>query len=369
VVDPRAGGLIAAMDTLTDVEWESCTLEPHVDPELERWVRRMLGITPPPTRYFSRCPWIMRAFVRFDESLLPLQHIDLQTARFIALVVSQDNSCRFCYAANRSVLKFIGVPDNVVSGLEQELLVASDPDLKDDLAFARSVSRADPIPADECRRLVSAGRARGRIQEIAFVAACHTYYNRLATLPALPLVEVEHLLDAWWMRLLRPAIAWKMRRPSTSRVDDSALDLGSTPFPYLIDALRDLSIARPFAAVLSEAWQSPALSERTRALCFAVIAHGLGASVAEREAHALLVRAGMDDAQVQSALANLTAPGMSDAEVAVARFARDTIRYKPALVQRSARALCEVLAPEQYIDVIGVTSLANAVCRLEVVLA
>ena len=33
----------------------------HDDPELERWVRRMLGFLPPSTRYFSRCPWIMRA--------------------------------------------------------------------------------------------------------------------------------------------------------------------------------------------------------------------------------------------------------------------------------------------------------------------
>jgi hypothetical protein len=148
-----------------------------------------------------------------------------------------------------------------------------------------------------------------------------------------------------------------------------AVDMSSTPFPYLIDALRDLSIARPFAAVLCEAWESPALSERARALCFAVIARGLGAAVAEREARALLVRAGMDEAQVQSALANLTAPGMSDAEVAIVRFARDTIRYKPAIVQRSARTLREVLEPEQYVDVIGMTSLANAVCRLEVVLA
>jgi alkylhydroperoxidase family enzyme len=357
------------MDALADVPWESCTLDPHVDPELERWVRRMLGFAPPPTRYFSRCPWIMRAFVRFDESLLPLEHIDLQTARFIALVVSQDNSCRFCYAANRSVLKFIGVPDEVVSGLEQDLLVAADPDLRDDLAFARSVSRADPVPADEYRRLVSAGRARGRMQEIAFVAACHTYYNRLATLPALPLVEVEHMLDSWWMRLLRPVIAWKMQRPSSTRVDDSGVDMGATPFPYLIDALRPLSIARPLAAVLCEAWESPALDERTRALCFAVIARGLGASVAEREAHALLVRAGMGEDQVRTALANLAAPGMSNAEVAVARFARDTIRYKPAIVQRSARALRGVLEPEQYVDVLGITSLANAVCRLEVVLA
>ncbi len=358
-----------AMDALADVAWESCTLEPHDDPELERWVRRMLGFAPPSTRYFSRCPWIMRAFVRFDESLLPLEHIDLQTARFIALVVSQDNSCRFCYEANRSVLRFIGVPDEVVSGLEQDLLVATDTDLQADLAFARSVSRADPIPADELRRLVSAGRTRGRMQEIAFVAACHTFYNRLSTLPALPLVDVEHLFDSWKMRLLRPIVAWKLRRPLRSRVDDSAVDMSATPFPYMVDALRGLSLARPFAAVLREAWESPALDERARALCFAVIAHGLGASVAERQAHDLLVRAGMDEAQVRSALANLTAPGMSDAEIAIARFARDTIRYKPAIVQRSARALRAVLEPEQYLDVIGITSLANAVCRLEVVLA
>lgn len=356
------------MDTLAEIEWEDCSLEPHTDPELEGWVRHYLGYLPPPTRYFSRCPWIMRAFVRFDENQLPLQHVDIDTVRFVGLVVSQDNSCRYCYATSRGMLKVLGVPESVIGNLERDLLATSDAQLRLDLTFARSVSRANPIPVDEYRRRIEAGRSPDRMRELAFVAATYTFYNRLTTMPALPLGDVEGVFEKGWMRLLRPLVAWQIRRPARHRVEDRPLGEASGPYSYLPAAFGELPIARPLAAVLDEAWRSTALDRRSRALCFAVIARGLGAQAAEREARTLLVESGMRDDDVDSALANLAAPGMSDVEMALARFARDTIRYQPKMVQRSARAVRSRLDADQFRDVIGLTALANAVCRLEVVL-
>ena len=90
------------MTALAEVEWEECFLPPTRDPELERELRAANGgMLPPGTPYYLHCPWVARAAVHYDWLKGRLAHLPLAFAEQVAVVVSQDNSCRYCFAAHR----------------------------------------------------------------------------------------------------------------------------------------------------------------------------------------------------------------------------------------------------------------------------
>ena len=91
-------------NALQHVAWEPCLIEPRSDRALEDYARRKLGVPQPMIRYFVDCPWLARALVDLHPEFGLLVHLDLHLADLISLVVSQENSCRFCYAAQRALL-------------------------------------------------------------------------------------------------------------------------------------------------------------------------------------------------------------------------------------------------------------------------
>ena len=50
-------------------------------------------------------------------------------------------------------------------------------------------------------------------------------------------------------------------------------------------------------------------------------------------------------------------------------FARETIWYRPAEIQRQARSVRDRVTAEPFVDLVGTVALANAVCRLSAALA
>ena len=62
------------------------------------------------------CPWVARAAVIFNQRLAV--HLDPQLADTIALVVSHENSCRYCYATVRVLLRVQGMSEERVQELE-----------------------------------------------------------------------------------------------------------------------------------------------------------------------------------------------------------------------------------------------------------
>jgi hypothetical protein len=46
------------------------------------------------------------------------------------------------------------------------------------------------------------------------------------------------------------------------------------------------------------------------------------------------------------------------------RIARDPIRFRPIDLQRRARGLLDQLGASEFVEFVGITALANAVCRL-----
>lgn len=134
-------------------------LEPRHDAALEQYVKREWGMPSPATPYLASCPWVVRALVRlgFDHGLL--LRLDLDFADLVALVVCQEHSCRFCYAAHRALLRFQGMSEARVQELEGRLSRSDvEPRLVAALVFARRMSRSAPLICAEDRdKLFAAG--------------------------------------------------------------------------------------------------------------------------------------------------------------------------------------------------------------------
>jgi alkylhydroperoxidase family enzyme len=145
-------------------------------------------------------------------------------------------------------------------------------------------------------------------------------------------------------------------------------DLERRPFAGLLRSMDGLPAAPKLLGVLDEAWSSPLLTRRSKALAFAVVARGLESRQCEREAVRVLAEEGLEPAKVEEILAHLGSPELDPTEVAVVRFARETIWYQPAPIQRQVRELNAQLGTAALLELVGITSLANAFVRLAFVL-
>ncbi len=358
------------MSALQEIEWEESLLEPRRDKAIEREIRKAGGFVLPFVSFFQPCPWLARSLGKTYRSR-QLVHTELALADLIFLVVSQDNSCRFCYGSQRSLLRIQGFDEERIRRLEDLSFTAED-DPRERLAldFARRVSRANPPPsAAEKDDLREAGYSEESIKEIAYVAAFTVLATRITTLPAVPLVQAEGFDKRWFVKLFRPLIARYLRSQSKQgQPEFLPPELKTGPFSYLTNELDGLPIAGTFREVLDSAWSSPILTQRAKALVFAVVARGLDSKRSEREATSLLTQHGVDEAQVQEVLSHLASPVLDPIEAAIVPFARETIRPRPVDIQRRGRKLREQLTLEQFVELIGVVGIANAICRLSLTL-
>jgi alkylhydroperoxidase family enzyme len=285
----------------------------------------------------------------------------------IALVVSQDNSCRYCYTATRSIMRILGFSEARIRRLEEDLLSADLPPAdRAALDFARRVSRASPLAgAGDVRSLLDAGCHAEAAREIAFLAADNVFFNRMSTLPALPPEQME-FGDAWWVTLLRPLLIRKLRPRRTSERTRLTGPQREGPFAVFVNALDGLPGAARLRAALDEAWNSPSLPRRTKALIFAVVARGIGCPLSEQEAVRLLTAEGMSPGAVEQTLAHLSGPMLEPIDSAAATLARESIWVRPAQIQRHMRSIRPLFSNQQFVELIALTALANMLCRLSV---
>ena len=138
------------------------------------------------------------------------------------------------------------------------------------------------------------------------------------------------------------------------------------PFAAEVVALDGLPGGRKLRQILDDAWSSPILSRRAKALTFAVVARGLGAERVEGEALDLLAAEGFDRNAAEEVLAHLASPALDAVESALVPFVRETLWYQPAPLQRRARQLLDELNEAELLETIGLAAFANAVCRLSV---
>ena len=155
---------------------------------------------------------------------------------------------------------------------------------------------------------------------------------------------------------------WKKGRP-----ESLSAELKSGPFSPLILGLDGLPLARALREIVDEAWSSPILTPRTKALIVAVVARGIGAVAAEAEARRLLAEAGLESSELDEVLAHLASPNLDRVEALCVPFARETVRYRPAQIQRRAKEVRGQLGGPQFLELVGIAALANMLCRLEIV--
>ncbi|MGQ0578631.1 MAG: carboxymuconolactone decarboxylase family protein [Betaproteobacteria bacterium] len=355
---------------LVDVSWDQCLLEPAPDRKAEAAVRRDAGAAPGWIRYFLGCPWLPKAAVRLGIDNKMLVHLEFPTADLIALVVSQEHSCRYCYAITRMQLRILGMSEERMQQLEQRLASGElEPRAAAAVRFARRMSRSAPLATpQDLEPLREAGYSDAEIREIAYVVASNAFLNRVVTIPALPPQTWEQLADRWFMRLFRPLVALRVRGLRKRGQPALFARPPEGPFAGLLLQFEGSPIGPALASALDDLWASPILSRHCKALMFAVIGHGLGSQSSRDEIARVLEAEGLPPAEAEKILAHLGGPGVDDGESALLAFARDTIWYEPIKIQRRARELRERLSVAQFVEALGVAALANSLCRLCAVL-
>jgi hypothetical protein len=202
------------------------------------------------------------------------------------------------------------------------------------------------------------------MKEIAFTAALTDFSNRAHTIAAIPAYPIENLPDRLFVRLLRPLLGLIVKR-HRYRGRPTALD-PVPPYAYgrLVETYAGSPIGAILARTLAEMWASPHLTRRCKLLMIAVTARGLGCEVCAPEVSEALRREGLKESTLAQVLTHLDAPELDDIERLLVPFARETIWYEPAPLQRRARMLRDRLSGPQFLEAIGVASLANGLCRM-----
>jgi len=358
------------MSLMREIDWEACLLESRSDPAFERRFRRETGRPVGAVGYLSGIPWVNETFVSFNIDITKQISIDANLAALLGLIVSQDNSCRFCFAETRAMLRILGMPQTRIAHLEQDLLTEEFDDReRAALEFARCVSRANPLPTESDLDLMRAvGYDEIQILEVASIVGLYVFFNRLTTLFALPPYRIEQLPERWYFRIFRPFLARALRRTlRTARPEPLKPDEREGILSRVVVGLDGLPFARSLRRNLDGMWDSPLLSRRTKALVIAVVARALGCPTLEKELTELVADEGLKDEQITEVLAHLTSSALDPVERIAVPFARETVWYEPAQVQRRGREIMKELSREQFVELAAVASLANMVCRLGIV--
>ncbi len=357
---------------MRDLEWEACLIEPRPDRALERRIRRESGFVGSTVAYFGSPEWVASAVARFNHDLRHRVKMSQRLANLVGLAVSQDNSCRYCYAVHRAMMRGVGYPNRDIARLEQLLHTGDlEPKERAALDFTRRLSRSNPLvgPSD-LRALRGAGFDPSAVAELVSHVGLFVFFNRLSTLLALPPQRVEMLAHHPLAVLAQPVIGPWMRRligsaePMTLREEQTR-----GPFAAVVLAFDGLPMAISLQAAMRDAFASAVVPARTKALMFAIVARALGCTHSEQEALRLAAAEGVAEEEASFVVAHLSSPSLSPLEALVFPFARDTVRYgQPAPIQRRTREVADALTREELVEVVAVISLANLVCRMGAVI-
>jgi AhpD family alkylhydroperoxidase len=347
---------------LGEIEWGEALLPPVIVPEWETEAKQRFAGSSDYLRRVAPVPWLRRTCAMWQ--LYPIQHVPLRLADLIFLVVSQENSCRYCYGAARAHLRIVGYSERAISQIERELQLA-ELDEKDQtfLRFCRQLARSNPRPAQAERdEMLRAGFTREQVAEAAFLVGNYSFGNRIATFIATPPVLMyERLGRSWLGRLLRPMLA-VVNRKSVS-VPVTPLEPGAA-FEPVLRPLANLPAASMLQEALTAALASPVLSRRIKVLVFAVVARMLECRFCAPETLRLLEREGFERAEAEACLSSLASDRLDANEAAILQWARETVRYQPLAIQKRTRALCERIGANATLEAVGVAALANCTVRI-----
>jgi AhpD family alkylhydroperoxidase len=345
-----------------DAQWGECWLTPVPIPaDLAADVRKAYGGPMPAwTPLLARVPWVVRTFISDVDK--KIAHMPVELWDLIAFVVSQDNSCRYCYGMTRAILRVLGYSDATIDRLEGNVDLAQIPPAEQTaIRFARKVYHPKPGAAD-LAELAAAGFSAPAIAEIVYISAFAGYGNRVATLFALKPDTMENMMERPLVRLIRP---WFARRFRPRHVPAAPLPApNEPPFEELIARLDGTPSAHALREAVDQAMASPVLPRRTKLLMFAVIARTLDSTYVAAQVARALEAEGMSRETLASILDRLGGPGLSAIEMLLVPFSRETVWYRTLDLQQRTRELCRDLSMDEIVEAAGVVSLANCVARL-----
>src|SRR5258708_591605 len=351
------GGGKAPLPGVSDSGWEG---------EVKRGVGQVSEVD----RRVAASPWVREvclSMVAYRPVAMPQRLFNIG-----ALVTAQENSCRYCYGANRAYMKILGYSESFISRIEQDATFA-ELDAKEHafISFCRSLARSRPRPAKaDYEALVALGFAPLAVSEMAMLIALGCYYNRIGILIACPPEHAfERVANSFLGRLMGPVMRMVMSmRPSTQPATLDAATLSGGPFGTVVAALAGLPGATIFKTALDGAFASAVLPRSIKALMFAVVARTLGCRTSEFEARKLLAAEDFSDGEIESALVTLRSPRLSQRDARLLPWARDTVYYQTAVIQKQTSALATELGDAAMFEAIGVAALANAAVRLAMLL-
>jgi len=111
---------MGAAISIDDAGWGECVVPAvPVDAGLAETVRRRVGASPDWLTRTAPLPWLVDALCAFIGK--PFAYVSPELVDMIGLVVSQDNSCRYCYGIQRTILRILGHPDEQVERLLRDV--------------------------------------------------------------------------------------------------------------------------------------------------------------------------------------------------------------------------------------------------------
>jgi AhpD family alkylhydroperoxidase len=365
---PTIGSGAKLLARISEIEWEPCLLVQQSAPELELKFSQATGRPGDLMRYFAGSPWMADAMLRISVQVTTVVQVDADLIDQAGLVVSQDNSCRFCFGVQRAFLRVLGMSEKRIARLEQDLLTGDfTPRERAVIDFSRRISQSKPpVHAGDLEPLRANGFSTDEIAEFAGLIGVHLILNRVSTFIALPPRRLEQLPDQWWARLFRPLLAIKFRRMQhRGKPVTLAAPERSGPFSATVNALDGLPLGRDLRVIIDRLWTSAALPSRTVTLLLAVVARALGAKACEQQARDMLRTEGVDHADTEQILTHLASPILSDTERLLIPLARETVWYQPAVIQRHCAEVQQQLSAAEFLDFCGAVALLNTMCRLE----
>ncbi len=295
--------------------------------------------------------------------------------RMGSMVTAQENSCRYCYGANRAYMKVLGYSESFIQKVERDVQTAElDDKERAYIAFCRSLARSRPRPAAAERdALLEHGYTPAQVGEIAFVISLGCFYNRVSTLLACPPEQKFERMASGPFRWLLALMIQMMKKFGPGKPAEVVLDqasLAAGPFGAVVAPLAGLRAGSVMKAALDGAFETGVLSRNAKVLMFAVVARTLGCPHCEAAATRLLLEEGLSQTDIESAMATLRCPRLAQREAGLLAWARDTVYYEPSSIQQKTRALgAELGADDALLEAIGVASLANGTVRLAMLLA
>lgn len=165
------------MSRLTVIEKEQASKEVQ---EIFLEIEGAFGTVPNLFKTYSHFPPLLKANWNKVKAVMMQGSLRRKTKEAIALLVSKDNSCAYCVAAHTAALKSIGVRENEINIIENEIEKSKFTEKERELiTFARKANK-DPIRITdkEFGKLKKAGASDSEIVETLGVMELFTAFNK-----------------------------------------------------------------------------------------------------------------------------------------------------------------------------------------------